>query len=311
MKSKNYSIIIVSGATSSNKEFVISSKLIRNSIIAFSILLLLFGFIIFDYLTISFDKEKMKRLERDNIKKGKVIEKLASDFKKLEKNLAQMKDFRERIKVATGYTSPIALQQVGSGGFESETIVENIANDLETHQGKKIKQEEKNSYKNIIEKANIITQDSRDVLKDLKFVESTVNEQKERLAHTPAVWPTKGYISDSFGMRTHPITGKRQFHHGLDISTQLGNKIVATADGFVLLRDYSSALGNLIHIDHGFGFSTRYGHLASFNVKEGDRVKRWQVIGFVGNSGASTGPHLHYEVIYMDKPQNPMNYVFD
>jgi murein DD-endopeptidase MepM/ murein hydrolase activator NlpD len=112
-------------------------------------------------------------------------------------------------------------------------------------------------------------------------------------------------------MRKHPITGKRQFHNGLDIATQLGNKVMATADGYVLITEHTSILGNLVGIDHGFGFSTRYGHLSSIAVKEGDRVKRGQVIGWVGNTGRSTAPHVHYEVIYMGKNQNPMNYIFD
>ena len=86
---------------------------------------------------------------------------------------------------------------------------------------------------------------------------------------------------------------------------------IATADGVVLVADHWDYLGNLVVIDHGFGFTTRYGHMASFNVKEGDRVKRFQVIGYVGNTGRSSAPHLHYEVRYFGKPLNPMNFIID
>jgi murein DD-endopeptidase MepM/ murein hydrolase activator NlpD len=157
----------------------------------------------------------------------------------------------------------------------------------------------------------VITQNARGVEEALRYVQTQINGQKARLAATPSLWPTRGYITDTFGMRNHPITGGRSFHSGLDIATQLGNKVVAAADGYVLITDNAGVLGNLICIDHSFGLSTRYGHLASFAVKEGDRVKRGQVIGYVGSTGRSTAPHLHYEVIYMSKNQNPMNYIID
>ncbi len=311
MKKKNYSIIIVTGATSTNKEFVISSKLIKNSIFAFSVLLLIFGFVIFDYLTTSFDKEKMKRLEKENIEKAEIIDELTANFRLLERDLAQMETYKKRIMVAVGLTSPDALTEVGIGGSGGEGPIKNMGGPTEIPQVKNPAQAKKQSYNKTLQDVRNLTHEARDVEKTLQFVESQIDQQKAKLACTPALWPTRGYLTDSFGMRTHPITGKRHFHNGLDIATQLGNKVIAPADGFVILTDRTSILGNLLHIDHGFGFATRYGHLASFAVKEGDRVKRGQVIGYVGNTGRSTAPHVHYEVIYNNKNQNPMNYIFD
>jgi murein DD-endopeptidase MepM/ murein hydrolase activator NlpD len=311
MKKKNYSIIIVTGATSTNKEFVISSKLIKNSIFAFSLLLVIFGFVIFDYLTTSFDKEKMRRLERDNIEKEETIAKLTTNIKSLTQSLHKMEIYKERIMVAAGLQSPFALKQVGSGGDSGDAPVENVVNDIELQPAKIPTQTQKPIKRDILKTAEKVTEEAKGVEKALRFVESHINEQKAKLASTPALWPTRGYLTDSFGMRRHPITGKRHFHNGLDIATQHGNKVFAPADGFVLVTEYTHILGNLIHIDHGFGFASRYGHLASFAVKEGDRVKRGQVIGYVGNTGRSTAPHLHYEVIYMGKNQNPMNYIID
>lgn len=317
MKNKNYSIIVMTGATSSNKEFVISSKLIKNSIIAFSVLLLIFGFVIFDYLTVSFDKEKMKRLEKENNEKEKTIVQLTANFESLNEQLKRMEDFKERIMVAAGLKSPYALQEVGSGGPGSEDSSEysasagNLNGNLEIQPGIMAVPPKKPSSMELISKTGEITQNAKDMEEALRYVETQINGQKARLASTPALWPTRGYITDTFGMRNHPITGGRSFHSGLDIATQLGNKVVATADGYVLMTENSGMLGNLICIDHSFGLSTRYGHLASFAVKEGDRVKRGQVIGYVGSTGRSTAPHLHYEVIYMSKYQNPMNYIID
>jgi len=306
MKKKNkfYSIIIISDATSTNKEFSISSKFIKKVLISVFVLLFIFGFIIFDYLSISFDKEKMINLKTDNKKKEKIITRLSLKMEELSISLKKMADYKERILIASGLKSPLALKEVGSGGgpiIDSSTLKSTTDNILI----------DKPSNNNILDKALKLTRNAKKVENTLKYVNSVIDLQKVRLASTPSIWPTKGYLTDGFGWRTHPFTGKRNFHYGQDIATQLGNDIVATADGFVLVVAHQNALGNLIVIDHGFGFTTRYAHLSGFNVKEGVRVKRGQVIGFVGNTGRSTAPHLHYEVRVFGKAQNPLNYIID
>ncbi len=307
MKEKNYSIIIVSDATSTNKEFVLSSRLIRNSILAFLALMLISGFMIFDYLTISFDKEKMKTLETDNVKKEKTIAELDSQVKIINESLARMETYKQRILVAVGLTSPHALKEVGSGGGEP---IRNVTGSIELP-GKSVNLTREQAGEKLIDKVKGISKDAKKIEKSLKFVQDHIDEQKIRLAHTPSRWPTRGYLTDSFGMRKNPLTGQTQFHGGQDISTQIGNPVIATADGYVLIAEYKGVLGNLIHIEHGFGYQTRYGHLVSFKVKEGDRVKRGQVVGYVGSTGRSTAPHLHYEVIYQGKRINPLNFILD
>jgi murein DD-endopeptidase MepM/ murein hydrolase activator NlpD len=315
-KENNYSVIIVSGATSTNKEFVISSKLIRNSIIAFIALLLIFGYIIFDYLNTSFNKEKMKRLEKENVEKEATIDKLNAGIREIEERLNQMAVYKERISVAMGLTSPDALKEVGIGGGSDVApggVITSVpgggvmTNSDMINKGKKPEP----SGETVMKKAEDIRQMAKKIQERLQFVESAMEKQKVRLAQTPSIWPTKGYLTSPLGWRTHPLTGKRDYHNGQDIATQFGNKIIATADGVALVAGHWDYLGNLIIIDHGFGFTTRYGHQASFNIKEGDRVKRFQVIGYVGNTGRSSAPHLHYEVRYFGKPLNPMNFIID
>ncbi len=306
MKKKNklYSVIIISDATSTNKEFSITSKFIKKALISVFVLLFIFGFIIFDYLSISFDKEKMINLKIDNKRKEKTITGLSLKMEELSISLKKMADYKERILIASGLKSPLALKEVGSGGgpiIDSSTLKSTTDNILINKQ----------SSKSILDKAHKLAKNAKKVENTLKYVNSVIDLQKVRLASTPAIWPTKGYLTDGFGWRTHPFTGKRNFHYGQDIATQLGNDILATADGFVLVVAHQNAFGNIIVIDHGFGFTTRYAHLSGFNVKEGDRVKRGQVIGFVGNTGRSTAPHLHYEVRVFGKAQNPMKFIID
>src|SRR5207302_6297625 len=125
-------------------------------------------------------------------------------------------------------------------------------------------------------------------------LESFYRDQKVLLASTPSVWPVRGYLSAGFGNRIDPFTGMKDFHPGIDISTPTGTKVQSPADGIVISAGIQGGYGNALSIDHGYGVVTRYGHLESFAVRPGQKVKRGDVIGYVGNTGRSTGPHLHY-----------------
>jgi murein DD-endopeptidase MepM/ murein hydrolase activator NlpD len=141
----------------------------------------------------------------------------------------------------------------------------------------------------------------------LQIVRADV-ENRARLAEsTPSIWPTIGNISAFFGQRDDPFgSGEAEYHTGLDISTDKGNPVVATAAGIVESASYSGNYGNLLVIDHGFGLTTRYAHLASFAVKVGDHVQRGRVVGYVGTTGRTTGPHLHYELLVNGALTNPL-----
>ena len=142
-------------------------------------------------------------------------------------------------------------------------------------------------------------------------IEEFFKDQKILLASTPSIWPVHGYLSATFGNRVDPFTGQWDFHPGIDISTPVGTKVQAPADGVVVSVAVKGAYGNAITIYHGYGIATQYGHLDRFGVRAGQRVHRGDMIGFVGNTGRSTGPHLHYEVWVRDQAQNPIHYILD
>jgi murein DD-endopeptidase MepM/ murein hydrolase activator NlpD len=133
--------------------------------------------------------------------------------------------------------------------------------------------------------------------------------QLTNLAIAPSLWPVIGQITGHFGERLDPFSGEGAFHAGLDIASHYGDAIRATADGIVAEIDRRAGYGRLIIIDHGFGVTTWYGHLSAFNTVAGMRVKRGDVIGYEGQSGRSTGPHLHYEVRIYNTPVNPYRYL--
>ncbi len=142
-------------------------------------------------------------------------------------------------------------------------------------------------------------------------VESTLVDVKDRLNHTPSIWPAKGWVSRGYGMKYDPFTGYKRMHRGLDIANHRGTPIIATADGRVTRVGTSGGLGKIIVLDHGYGFRTRYGHLSEIKVKRGQIVKRGEVIALMGSTGWSTGPHLHYEIIQNGKTYNPMKYILN
>ena len=135
--------------------------------------------------------------------------------------------------------------------------------------------------------------------------------QKNLLASTPSVWPVRGWVSSGFGYRTSPFTGEREFHKGIDIATREGAPIVAPADGIVSYIGWQHGYGKTITITHGYGLVTRYAHLKKSLAKKGQYVKRGETIALVGNTGRSTGPHLHYEVQINRVCTNPFQYILN
>jgi murein DD-endopeptidase MepM/ murein hydrolase activator NlpD len=140
----------------------------------------------------------------------------------------------------------------------------------------------------------------------LNFVRPAVERWQALANATPSIWPARGWLSASFGNRADPFTGATTFHPALDISADRGQPIYATAAGTVQSASYSGAYGNLVEIAHGFGLTTRYGHMSRMAVRTGSTVKRGDVIGYVGATGRATGAHVHYEVWVNGRPINPL-----
>jgi murein DD-endopeptidase MepM/ murein hydrolase activator NlpD len=140
----------------------------------------------------------------------------------------------------------------------------------------------------------------------LRYVRRDVERREALASSTPSIWPAHGWLTGTFGGRSDPFSGEPAFHQGIDISTEKGQPVFATADGTVESATYTGDYGNLVVLKHGFGLATRYGHMSAFNVKPGENVKRGAVIGFVGSTGRATGSHVHYEILANGKLINPL-----
>jgi len=143
----------------------------------------------------------------------------------------------------------------------------------------------------------------------LQILMEYFEDKRSLYASTPSVWPVRGWITSPFGNRTSPFSGILKFHEGLDIAAQTGTPVMSPADGVIVKAGFSTGYGNMIEISHGYGIKTIFAHNSRLSVKAGQRIKRGEVISYVGDSGSSTGPHLHYEVRLNGLPVNPVKYM--
>jgi murein DD-endopeptidase MepM/ murein hydrolase activator NlpD len=159
-----------------------------------------------------------------------------------------------------------------------------------------------------------ILQRAKNLELDLQELVETMRNQRETWDSTPSIMPvnvTDYWFSSGFGWRRSPFTGLKEFHNGLDISSAKGTPIVAPADGTVIKRGYDKYLGKFLKVDHGQKIITTYGHLSAYNVSPGQKVKRGDIIASMGNSGLSTGHHLHYMIKVKDRCVNPLHYILN
>lgn len=145
----------------------------------------------------------------------------------------------------------------------------------------------------------------------LRELQEYFDDQKSLLASTPSVWPTQGWVTSDFGVRADPYSADRSMHQGVDISSPHGQPVVSPSDGVVVFNGTEGGYGKVLVLDHGYGVKTRYGHLAETFVRIGQKITRGQKIAAVGNTGRSTGPHLHYEVRVNGIPENPRKFVLE
>lgn len=224
----------------------------------------------------------------------------AAKIKTLEKDLLRIRDFDSKLRVM------INLDQERDGGSSlgGEEPSDFSDNYLPMHRQELLARK----MHNFLYQLNTDTQLEEVRQQQLMHV---IRDNRELWASTPSIWPSQGWISSDFGYRTSPFTGKREFHKGLDISTPQGTPIYAPAKGMVTSGGRDGGYGIAITINHGSGITTRYAHLHSLAIKKGQKVTRGQLIAYAGNTGRSTGPHLHYEVRLNGVPVNPMRYILN
>ncbi len=259
--------------------------------------------IIFRVLSIFIQTPNEKRLlkEKDQLKSE--FEFLRGKLDDTEKkiNSLSLKDDSLYRTILGIKPLPKTMKDAGKGGARRKQLNNLNPDDRQMLSSMQDKVEQLSS------KTNVLDYSLNEVYKE-------VLNNKEKLNHVPAIMPIHNKdlqrTGSGFGMRFHPILKIKRMHEGIDFYAMKGTEVYATADGVVESSRYSTTFGNVIVISHGYNIETLYAHLSKFNVKVGQKVKRGQVIAFVGSTGLSSGPHLHYEVHLDNKEVNPVHYFY-
>lgn len=299
MKKKYLSIIIIPHASCSHRTYSFSKRKLK-FILAVSIFffLLLTAFLI-DYFTMNVTRANYKELLSRYEEQNQTLLAYQDKISDLEKKIQNFEVYTEKLNIMAGLKSEDILNTqpgVGSGTGEDNEGTNN--------------QNISNPQQGLIALESLQIK-SESLQQNLNILSNHFEEQVLQLAATPTIWPTKGWVTSTYGWRNDPFTGKRTFHRGLDIATHYGNPVLATADGIVVQTSNDKIGGKTIKISHRGGYTTVYCHLSKFLVRPGQRVKRGQTIGLVGSTGKALGPHVHYEVRRNGKSVNPYYYILE
>jgi len=306
MMSKKITFFILSNTGSLIKRTTVSQRFIT---IFAAICLILFSFIIYDYFNLKRIALCTKKLEnnvsnqREEItSQRKQIKGFAVEINSLKSKLVDLKNIEKKIRdVANIEENADSENLFGVGG--------SIPEDLDTQIP--ITEMHNSLVREMHEQTQQFNLAAVNQKKSFESLFKNLEDKRNLLLSTPAVRPTDGWISSKFGYRISPFTGLREFHKGVDIASRKGTPIIATADGVVTFTGVKGLMGKVIVIDHGHGMVTRYAHIHKALKKRGDAVKRGETIALVGNTGRSTGSHLHYEVHLNGMPVNPAKYILN
>lgn len=257
-------------------------------------LVILFGFIMFgtgQLVETSYQKE------HDNLKKK--VNEILNLYKNLNSELDSITSKNNSLRVAVNLT-PLSRDEmlvgIGGGSFDNSIDFLSVNSDIK-----------------LDEAASFVDEVSRKLsFEKTQFVEikKQLQNNQKLSACLPAIKPCGGDLSDRFGMRMHPILHRRRMHEGIDIVANVGTPAHVTANGIVEFTGYNGGYGLSVIVNHGYGYKTIYAHLSKVKVKRRQRLHRGDVVGFTGNSGLSTGPHLHYEVEHYGVKLNPEHFFF-
>jgi len=308
MRDKQIKLIYYSLLGSESKEFILSKKRIFSLFFSVLVLITIFAASSIALFTDFYHNLRIDKLENINKNLRNQLDHMASMAEQLDDNLRYLeKENDDRRIFADMPVIDNDIREVGIGGFldNDEAMAKSILSPEIGNQVFAVK-----GLLDKIERRLDLYEANR------KEIENALAAREEQFKHTPSIRPVQiGRISEKYGPRVDPFTDVSKHHYGLDIAAMTGSKVYAPAAGTVVVAKnrykVGKGYGREVIIDHGNGIRTRYAHLSEIKVAYGQRIKRWEIIGLVGQTGRATGPHLHYEVMINGHPVNPDRYILD
>ena len=330
--SDSYTVVIFRGSTAKPLRFSFPRKFVRKLLIVAAILLIADLLVISHYVVRTGEVWELSAFRAEALSARQQTVAFSTAVDDLKKRLSSMKEVNQRLRVMLGIDTPKSGDQFNGRGGEETPLPE--GSPLIT--GDKLQKDvglpgslERTGVEGQAEQANASDINEQELVatvkqgiawlakeadmqeRSLQELSVAAEQRSSRWAATPSIWPVKGWVTSGFGPRVSPFTEKPAWHDGLDIGAAANAPVQAPAQGRVTSVGFDSKLGNVVKLDHGFGIETLYGHLAKALVKEGQRVKRGDVVGLVGSSGLATGPHLHYMVKVNGQTFDPTKYILD
>lgn len=296
MATRFYPVLVLPDTTAAAQKSDISQRARARLPAGATVLILVGTFVCYQYVALH-----GRLLEWRHLRQGASAQAgLAERVTQLEADLGKLGDLERRVHVVVGLdqpeSQPAALAQGGADTVSRATLLASL------------KQRTGRFVEWVNRDLTTLGEqfDSRE--QSLREPKTDLERKMALLAATPTILPVKGLITTGYGYRRSPFTGAREFHEGLDIAAPDGTPILATADGIVFFAGPLGAYGNVVFLDHGHGFATFYGHNSTNRVQEGQRVHRGDIVAYVGTTGRTTGPHVHYVIYVRGKFANPVKY---
>jgi murein DD-endopeptidase MepM/ murein hydrolase activator NlpD len=296
MAKRHHTIILIPHAHAKLRKWQVTNLQIGIALGVFCLFTIAAAFFTWSHYSTNANPVEIARLKSENDRLRKTNLTFESSLNKLQGQLVEYEDRTRQLAIVAGVESLESGAEAGIGGGTSadETgLDESRLSDSPSG--------------NLSQMAGRAGQ----IAGALDAVEAKLNERVRWISSTPAITPVKGIFTSAFGYRSDPLTHGRGVHQGVDIAAAPGQPVMASADGVVVRAGLVGGLGQAVYIAHGFGVTTRYGHMSRIDVRPGQRIKRGDVVGRVGNTGRSTGYHLHYEVRVDGDPVNPLAYILD
>ena len=291
MPAKKFTLLIIPEGSHQVRRYSLQRSTLKGLLCVVALFCIGLAALSTDYVLANLDEAEFTRLQLENQQQRNELQKLVAGLESLQREMTLLAQNDAKVRV---------MAQLTKASSDSETLA-GVGGPPEI--------EGSDSFS---EMQRSIDQMRRDI--DLRResqeeIQGFLNDQRSMLSAVPEGWPTKGWLTSSFGMRKSPFTGKKKLHEGYDIAARTGTPVYVTADGVVTRSETTPGYGKLIVIDHGYGYRTYYAHNSKNLVRAGHRVKRGEKIAEVGNTGRSTGSHVHYEIRRNGVPVNPKKFL--
>ncbi len=311
MPNRYFTLMVVPDRDSRTRRYRIATRWLVQAAVALGVLLVLAGVAVAHYASIVGKTGENKLLRAENAQLREQLKLVSEKVAHIDETLDRVERFDQKLRAITALNDPernLAIGPLEPGESRDAKVSSSpaaVSIAAVAGFGGPAPGEELEG------KLDALVEEAQRNERSLSELHRYFEDQKSLLASTPSIWPARGWVTSDFGTRLDPYTADRVMHKGLDIANSVGAPVVAPSDGVVVFAGTEGGYGKVIVIDHGYGVKTRYAHLAELVVKLGEKVKRGQRIAAIGNTGRSTGPHLHYEVRVNGIPENPRKFILE